>query len=281
MVARVALLACSAAAFMSASPRGPASLAPARTATALNAAPVYKTVSQTIQEFEEGYKRPIITLWRSPLNDMLQTTHLSVVNADYKYDPFFAYGFLELMDLIMSSYPVPAEGDKITDALISALDFEPATIRADRAAIQTWVEGKTEADCLAAAGAGSGSPVADAAAIVKGRANPDYFHTRPGNVGLLTLMDKVGVKADKESIERWAAAFGYRERPVSNMSGLLKEYQDKIANAMQMIKAMEIREKKRMADALEEKAKAAQAKAEAASSSSADKASGDAAPATA
>ena len=40
------------------------------------------------------------------------------------------------------------------------------------------------------------------------------------------------------------------------MSGLLKEYRDKIANAMQMMKAMEIREKKRMADALEEKAKA-------------------------
>jgi len=55
------------------------------------------------------------------------------------------------------------------------------------------------------------------------------------------------------------------------MSGLLKEYRDKIANAMQMMKAMEIREKKRMADALEEKAKAAQEKAEAAAASAAEK----------
>ena len=93
-------------------------------------------------------------------------------------------------------------------------------------------------------------------------------------------MDKVGVKPDKEALERWTAAFGYRVRPVSNMSGLLKEYNDKIANAQQMMKAMEIREKKRMADALEEKAKAAQEKAEAAATSAADK-TDDAAPATA
>ena len=66
---------------------------------------------------------------------------------------------------------------------------------------------------------------------------------------------------------RWAEPFGYRTRPLENMSGLLKEYRDKIANAMQMMKAMEIREKKRMADALEEKAKAAQEKAEAAAAS--------------
>ena len=50
---------------------------------------------------------------------------------------------------------------------------------------------------------------------------------------------------DKPSIERWAEPFGYRTRPLENMSGLLKEYRDKIANAMQMMKAMEIREKKR------------------------------------
>ena len=93
-------------------------------------------------------------------------------------------------------------------------------------------------------------------------------------------MDKVGVKPDKEALERWTAAFGYRERPVTNMSGLLKEYREKIANAQQMMKAMEIREKKRMADALEEKAKAAQEKAEAAATSAADK-TDDAAPATA
>ena len=116
------------------------------------------------------------------------------------------------------------------------------------------------------AGSGASGPCG---AEIKSRS--PYFHTRPGSVGLLSIMDSVNVPTDKPSIERWAEPFGYRTRPLENMSGLLKEYRDKIANAMQMMKAMEIREKKRMADALEEKAKAAQEKAEAAAASAAEK----------
>ena len=61
-----------------------------------------KTVSATIAAFESNYPKPVATLWRSPINDMLQTTHLSVVNQDFKYDALFGYGFLTLMDLIMA-----------------------------------------------------------------------------------------------------------------------------------------------------------------------------------
>ena len=168
----------------------------------------------------------------------------------------------------MSPYPVAGDGEKITDALIAALDFDPQQVRADSAAIKSAVEGSTEADLLAAAASGSGA-IGSCVAEIKSRS--PYFHTRPGSVGLLNIMDAVNVPTDKAGIERWAEPFGYRTRPLENMSGLLKEYRDKIANAMQMMKAMEIREKKRMADALEEKAKAAQEKAEAAAASAAEK----------
>merc|ERR1712094_83581 len=156
---------------------------------------------------------------------------------DFKYDALFGYGFLTLMDLIMGTYPVAGEGDKITDALISALDFDPQQVRADSAAIKAAVEGSTEADLLAAAASGSGA-IGTCVAEIKSRS--PYFHTRPGSVGLLNIMDTVNVPTDKAGIERWAEPFGYRTRPLENMSGLLKEYRDKIANAMQMMKAMEI-----------------------------------------
>lgn len=229
-----------------------------------------RTVSGTIRAFDTAYPRPIITLWRSPLNDMLQTTHLSTVDERYQYDELFGFGFLTLMDKIMAAYPADGEGDKITDALLTALDMEPTKVRGDYAAVTAWLDGKTEADVLAAAAAGSGSPVAAAAATIK--ATAEYHHTRPGNVGLLVLMDTVGVKADKDGLGRWTEAFGMRVPAVERHAGLLKEYAEKMAGAMQVVKAMEIREKKRMADQLEAKAKAAQEKAEAASSAAAEKA---------
>jgi hypothetical protein len=199
---------------------------------------------------------------------MLQTTHLSVVNLDFKYDALFDHGFLTLMDLIMEVYPVAGEGDKITDALISALDFDPKQVRDDSAAIKAAVEGKTEADLLAATSTGSGA-IGEVVAVIKSR--DPYFHSQPGNIGLLSLMEAVSVPTDKESIERWAEPFGYRTRPLENFSGLLKEYRDKMGNAMQMMKATEIREKKRMAEALEEKAKAAEERAKAAASGASEK----------
>ena len=149
-----------------------------------------KTVSDTIKLFDAGYTKPIVSLWASPINDMLQTTHLSVVNQDFKYDALFGYGFLTLMDLIMGTYPVAGEGDKITDALIAALDFDPQQVRADSAAIKAAVEGSTEADLLAAAASGSGA-IGSCVAEIKSRS--PYFHTRPGSVGLLNIMDAVNV----------------------------------------------------------------------------------------
>ena len=40
-----------------------------------------KTVSDTIKLFDAGYTKPIVSLWASPINDMLQTTHISKARA--------------------------------------------------------------------------------------------------------------------------------------------------------------------------------------------------------
>ena len=66
----------------------------------------------------------------------------------------------------MSPYPVAGDGEKITDALIAALDMDPATLRGDHKAVTEWLAGKTEADVLAAVASNDGSKVASAAAAL-------------------------------------------------------------------------------------------------------------------
>jgi len=223
--------------------------------------PMVKSVSETMRAFEANYPRTIISIWRSPINDMLQVTHLSLVDKRFVPDAVFAFGYLAYFNLLLDKYPVPGEQDKLIDASILALDLDPAQIRADAAEVATWLEGKTEAEILAVAGAAQGK-VSDAFASTI--ASKDYLHTRSVNVGVLMMMDKVGVKADSEALTRWTAPLGLRKRNVEKDAMLVKDLKEKLSQAMQMLKAMEIREKKRMAESLEAKAKEAQAKAAAA-----------------
>jgi len=78
----------------------------------------------------------------------------------------------------------------------------------------------------------------------------------------VVLVAQVDVKPDNATLTRWTEALGMRKRNVERDSVLLKEIREKMVQALQMIKSLEIREKKRMADALEKKAKEAQEKAD-------------------
>lgn len=231
--------------------------------------PQVKTVSDTMRAFEAAYPRTIVSLWRSPINDMLQVTHLSLVdNRFVSPDVMFGFGYITIFNLLLDKYPVPGEKEKLIDATLKALDLDRAQIFADFETVTAWIAGKTESDCLALAtdeSAGSlneayKTSVADPAA---------YYHTRAANVGMLTMMTTVGCNPDSDTLTRWTAALGLRKKNVEKDSLLLKEVKEKMSQAMQMVKAMEIREKKRLADSLEQKAKEAQEKASAAGAASA------------
>ena len=219
-----------------------------------------KTVSETMRAFEAAYPRPIVTVWRGPISDMLQVTHLSVVDRRFQYDPIFAYGYMWIFETLLDKYPVDGEKDKLIDASIVALDMKPSQLRKDQAEVKSWLSGKTEAQILAAHETPNESRIHKAFADIK--KNSDYLHTRAANVGILTMMDAFDLKPDNPTITRWTDALGMRKRNVEKDAVLLKDLRDKMVQALQMIKSLEIREKKRMADQLEKKAKAAQAKAD-------------------
>lgn len=223
-----------------------------------------KTVSQTMRAFEKEYPRPIITLWRGSISDMLTVSHLSLVDERFKYDAIFGYGYMYIFNMLLGGYPVDGEKDKLIDATLKALDLDPSSIRSDEEVVKGWLEGKTEADILSAPDSGSDGPVEKAFADIK--ANDAYLHTRAANVGILTMIDAVGGKADNTTLTRWSEALGLRERSIEKDAVALKEVREKLTQAQQLVKSLEIREKKRLADQLEKKAKEAQEKAAAASS---------------
>ena len=210
-----------------------------------------KTIAETVQDFNARYRRPIVPIWRSPLNDLIQVTHLSCVQPKWAYDAVFGYGLVESFDFLLAQYPMAEEANKMRDAAIGALALDVAKTVADHATIKAWLEGKSEADVLE----GDNAPIA----VIKGGA---YTQSRASNLALVYMMEAVGADVNDATVKKWAEALEQKESLVQKDMELYKQNKDKIEQGMQMVKALEIREKKRMAASLEEKAKKAQAAAD-------------------
>ena len=219
-----------------------------------------KTIAETVQDFNARYRRPIVPIWRSPLNDLIQVTHLSCVQPKWAYDAVFGYGLVESFDFLLAQYPMAEEANKMRDAAIGALALDVSKTLDDHKTVKAWLEGKSEADVLA-----GGDPIA----VIKGGS---YTQSRASNLALVYMMEAVGADVNDATVKKWAEALEQKESLVQKDMELYKQNKDKIEQGMQMVKALEIREKKRMAAALEEKAKKAQAAADAAAKASATEA---------
>merc|ERR1711871_416014 len=136
-------------------------------------------------------------------------------------------------------------------AAIGALGLDISQTTTDHATLKTWLEGKSESDVLAA----------DSPAAAPGKSE-GYLQSRASNMALVYMMESVGSDLNDAACEKWASALELKSSLIQKDMQLYKQTKDKMEQGMQMVKALEIREKKRMATALEEKAKKAQAAAD-------------------
>jgi hypothetical protein len=235
----------------------------ARTAVSMGPPAGVKTCGETMADFNKRYQRPIVPIWRSPLNDLIEVSHLSIVREGFKYDMLFGYGFVQNFDFLFQQYPMKEESAKMREAALSSLGIDVDQAMADFSTVTAWLEGKSEADVFAAASAAEG-PVGEALALGKGGS---YMQSRPSNMALVHMMESVGADVTDATSEKWATALELNNVLIMKDLNLYKQTKDKMEQGMQMVKALEIREKKRQAEALEEKAKKAQAAADEAAKS--------------
>jgi len=223
-----------------------------------------KTVANTIDDFYKAYpKPPVLPMYRPFLVDLITQTHLTAVDARFKYDGVFALGLWHYYTGLMGSYDKmvnSAEADKIWEAMISALGMEPAKVKADAEATMKYAEATSPADILQHM---EGSSKASEAMVSEGFANiASSLHSLTFSIGLFRIMELCGVEVKKENAEEWAKAL--KITPTSKVTSDLETYkqnQNKLQKAEEMMREIEIREKKKLAERLEEKAKALAEKA--------------------
>jgi len=229
----------------------------------VNNAPV-RTVSDAKRDFYTHHTRPINSIYRRVVDELLVEMHLLSVNVDFAYDPIYALGVVTTFDRFMESY-LP-EGDKasIFDAICRSVGGSPEQYRQDAEVVKASVAGMTLDDFKAQFDNLAESTQAEG---LKGQlanvaARDNFKYNRPFGIGLYTLVESVaGADAlkDKDTVEAllktWSERLGISADKLQKDLELYRSNIDKMVQAQAVMEDILAAERKKR----EDREKAAQA----------------------
>jgi len=224
-----------------------------------------KTVSDAFADFTVKLGHPINALYKSAINDLVGTTHLIKVTARFKRDPIWSLGLMSSLDLILKNYPEKDIAAGIRQSLVDCNDMDLPELQAEAQSVLDWAKGKSVEE-IGKALSGEGDSVV-AVASKAAKADDLWMYSKWYGIGLVKLMDVVGVEQSKEScypvMENWmGTSMGKAFYTACNDSDQYFATKSKLDMIETLMKEVEIREKKKMAQRLEDKADRALAAAE-------------------
>ena len=151
-----------------------------------------KTVSDSKRAFYAAYPRPINSIYRRVIEELLVEMHLLSVNADFKPDPIYYLGIVTSFERLMQGYQPEKDKEQIFDALCTATDADAQTYKSQAGTLLSLADDKSIDDLIA----WLGNPTAeeDTGYIVepiKAIAQNDNFkYSRPFGIGIYTLLEE-------------------------------------------------------------------------------------------
>lgn len=173
------------------------------------------TVSETKRAFYTHHTRPINSVYRRVVEELLVEMHLLRVNDDFRYDAVYALGVVSSFNRFMDGYEPEAERESIFKSLCLAEDLDPQKLRTDADNLIKTVESKSLENLMSWFKSSTTMGMGEFEGQLKAIAdNSKFKYSRLFGIGLYTLMETVDATTvkDEKKLTEW----------VQSLSDLLK-----------------------------------------------------------
>jgi photosystem II biogenesis protein Psp29 len=159
------------------------------------------TVSDTKRTFYSVHSRPINSIYRRVVEELMVEMHLLSVNVDFQYDPIYALGVVSSFNRFMSGYRPETDKASIFQALCQALGKDPQQYRRDAEALESWATRVSPSEVLDVLSQthSSGETSEVEAAVRAIAANSHFKYSRLFAIGLYSLLELAEADFVKEN----------------------------------------------------------------------------------
>jgi photosystem II biogenesis protein Psp29 len=163
-----------------------------------------RTVSDTKRDFYNHHTRPVNSIYRRVVEELMVEMHLLSVNVDFHYDPIYALGVVTSFNRFMQGYRPERDKESIFDALCQAVGNDPQQYKQDAERLKVGAEhlsGKELASWFSSPTPldGAGDFHATVSAITD---NPKFKYSRLFAIGLYTLLEQADSELVKDEKQR-------------------------------------------------------------------------------
>jgi photosystem II biogenesis protein Psp29 len=197
------------------------------------------TVSDTKRKFYSQHTRPINSIYRRVVEELMVEMHLLSTNVDFAYNPVYALGVVSSFDRFMTSYRPEADKQSIFGALCQAMGGNVQQYRSDAASIQEFARSMQEQDIVNwiahPTNDGMGAQLASILGSIA--SNPKFKYSRLFGIGLFTILEQAAPDLLKDEKKREAAILQIGEAmhlPTEKVQKDLDAYRSNLDKLVQM-----------------------------------------------
>ncbi|AUC61517.1 photosystem II biogenesis protein Psp29 [Cyanobacterium sp. HL-69] len=200
-----------------------------------------RTVSDTRRAFYHYHTRPINSIYRQVVQELMVEMHLLSVHVNFKQDPIYCVGVSESFDQFMTGYKPEEDKSSIFNALCKAVEANPDDYRYQSETFLNFIEGKSAEDLInwllnPVSENGLDENIVNSLKSITER--EDFKYSRLFGIGFYTIINKLDseIAKDEEKLAKLIAPYAEKLKlPVEKLKKDVDLYRSNLDKINQML----------------------------------------------